>query len=141
MGHRSHEEARRAVGDLALLWPAGVLPVDETQKWDLYYSVLTAQGSRITVAGNANLTIGADTSTSQVVQVASAGDPGNTSVPVNTFTANATYPVGTPVALPGEGYLAVQVDGESGSAPSDVSQVTVQIQNTATGSAATVLHP
>ena len=72
----------------------------------------------------------------------SAGDPGTTSVPVVSFTATNTYPANTTaVALPDEGYLAVQVNGESGSAPSDVGQVTVQIQSIATGSTATSYTP
>jgi type II secretory pathway pseudopilin PulG len=106
------------------------------------YSSLTAQGSGLTIAGNASLTIGANNSTSQVVTVASGGVSNSTTINVSpSFTANATYPVGTPVALPGEGYLGVQVNGVSGSAPSDVGQVTVQIQNTTSGSSSQSYTP
>lgn len=105
------------------------------------YSSLSAQGNGLTIAGNASLTIGADTSQTQVVQVSSGGDAGSTTVNVTPFTANANYAVGTPVALPDEGYLAVQVNGVSGSAPSNVSAVTVQIQNTSSGSASQSYTP
>jgi Tfp pilus assembly protein PilV len=127
----------RKLAEQSVISPSYGLPVfylaQKLKSGTTNITSLLAAGNPLTIAGNASLTIGAESSTSQVVTVASGGVTNSTTVNVNSFTANATYPVGTPVALPGEGYLAVQVNGVSGSAPSDVSQVTVQIKNTITG--------
>ena len=134
----------KTLAEQSVISPAYGLPVfylSSKLKSGTAYTSISATTAQ-TIAPNAYLTVGADSSSSQVVQVTSAGDPGTTTIPVVSFTATSTYPANTTaVALPGEGYLAVQVNGESGSAPSDVSQVTVQIQNTATGSSASSYTP
>jgi Tfp pilus assembly protein PilV len=90
------------------------------------YSSLTATTAQ-TIASGSSLTIGAGTSENQSVTT-SLADSGMTTISVATFTANSTYPSDTAVALPDEGYLGVQLDGVSGSAPTSVNQVTVSIQ-------------
>jgi hypothetical protein len=81
----------------------------------------------ISVPAGATLTIGADTADSQPVTV-SADDNGTDIVSVNAFTPLYAFPVGTPVALPGEGFLAVQVNKASGGGPpGNVNDVAVTI--------------
>jgi len=82
-----------------------------------------------TIAAGAPLTIGADTAYSQTVTV-SAADNNTTTIQVNSFTSLYNFPANTtPVALPGEGYLAIQVNGASFpvAPPADVGDVAVTV--------------
>jgi hypothetical protein len=96
------------------------------------YTSLTATTNQ-TIASGSSLTVGADTSQTQTITVSSAVS-NSTTIPVTSFTAAYSFSANTtPVALPGEGYLAVQVNGASGSGPpSDVSDVTVTVTQGAT---------
>jgi len=66
--------------------------------------------------------------TEATVTVGSQGVSNSTTITLSSaFTPGVTYPAGTPVSLPDDGYLAIQIDGVSGSAPGDVSQISVEI--------------
>ena len=80
-----------------------------------------------TLATGSVLTVGAGTSQDQTVTVSSP--PTTTTISVSSFKANSTYSTGTPVALPDEGFIGVQIDGVSGSAPAGVTGIPVQITN------------
>jgi hypothetical protein len=84
-----------------------------------------------TIAAGSTLLIGSGTSLATTTVTVSSSANNSTTINVNSFTAAAAYPAGTPVSLSNEGYLAVQVDGASGSAPAQPSKVSVQIQETA----------
>ncbi|MFZ0668688.1 MAG: prepilin-type N-terminal cleavage/methylation domain-containing protein, partial [Acidimicrobiales bacterium] len=101
----------------------------------------TSANTPVTISAGASLTIGADAAKSQVVTVSSSVSNA-TSIPINQVSATYTYDANTTaVALPDEGYIAVQVNGVTGSAPANVSSVTVSVVSTATGSTATVYTP
>jgi hypothetical protein len=105
-------------------------------------TTLTATTAQ-TIAAGATLTIGADTADSQTVAVSSA-DNGTTTISVTSFTALYSFPANTtPVALPGEGYLAVQVDGASslGGPPADVEDVAVTVTPVSPAGTAQTLYP
>lgn len=101
------------------------------------YSSITATTSQTISAGSV-LTIGAGTAVDQNVTVPS--NQTGTTIAVSSFTANAAYPQGTTVALPDEGFLGVQINGVSGSAPTGVSGVSVQVTSV-TGGATTTYYP
>jgi Tfp pilus assembly protein PilV len=98
------------------------------------YTSITATTSQ-TISAGSTLTIGAGTSQDQTVTVPS--NQTGTTIAVTSFTANATYPYETPVALPDEGFIGVQVDGVSGSAPTGVTAVSVQVTSVTTGAVST----
>jgi len=112
------------------------------------FSTLTASTAQ-TIAGGSSLTVGADTAHSVSVTVAAAGVNNSTTIALSaTYTSPYSFAASTtPVSLPNEGYLAVQVNGASGSAPANVGSVTVSIQpsNSAgsptSGTTATVYTP
>jgi hypothetical protein len=96
-----------------------------------------------TIAAGATLTIGADTADSQTVTVSSA-DNNTTTIDVTSFTALYNFPANTtPVALPGEGYLAVQVDGAApaGGPPADVGDVAVTVTPVTPAGPAQTFYP
>jgi len=96
-----------------------------------------------TIAAGATLTIGADTADSQTVTVSSA-DSGTTTIDVTSFTSLYNFPANTtPVALPGEGYLAVQVNGASalGGPPADVGDVAVTVTPVSPAGPAQTFYP
>lgn len=89
------------------------------------YTSISAVTSQSLPVG-AQLTIGAGSSVDQTVTV--SANTSSTTIPVNSFTANSAYAVNTQVALPSMGYLGIQIDGVSGSAPAGVtSNVSVQV--------------
>ncbi len=96
-----------------------------------------------TIAAGATLTIGADTADSQTVTVSSA-DNNTTTIDVTSFTALYNFPANTtPVALPGEGYLAVQVYGgaAAGGPPADVGDVAVTVTPVTPAGPAQTFYP
>jgi hypothetical protein len=96
-----------------------------------------------TIAAGATLTIGADTADSQTVTVSSA-DNNTTTINVTSFTALYNFPANTtPVALPGEGYLAVQVNGgaSGGGPPADVGDVAVTVTPVTPAGPAQTFYP
>ncbi len=103
------------------------------------YTVIYASTAQSIAAGS-QLTIGVGTSNNVTVTVSSAVI-NSTTINVNSFTANAAYGIGTLVGLPNDGYLGVQVNGVSGSAPSGVTSLSVGITSTATGSTTTTYNP
>jgi hypothetical protein len=105
-------------------------------------TTLTATTAQ-TIAAGATLTIGADTADSQTVTVSSA-DNGTTTINVTSFTSLYNFAANTtPVALPGEGYLAVQVNGASalGGPPADVGDVGVTVTPVSPAGAAQSFYP
>jgi hypothetical protein len=105
-------------------------------------TTLTATTAQ-TIAAGATLTIGADTADAQPVTVSSA-DNGTTTINVTSFTSLYNFPANaTPVALPGEGYLAVQVDGASalGGPPADVGDVAVTVTPVSPAGSAQTFYP
>jgi prepilin-type N-terminal cleavage/methylation domain-containing protein len=108
-------------------------------------TTLTATTAQ-TIAAGATLTIGADTAYSQTVTV-SAADNGTTTIDVTNssghpVTALYNFPANTtPVALPGEGYLAVQVNGGSGGPPADVGDVAVTVTPVSPAGPAQTFYP
>ncbi len=103
------------------------------------YAVIYSKTAE-TIASGSTLTLGAGTSSSQTITVSSSVTNSKT-IAVSSFTANANYAVGTPVALPSEGYLGVQVNGVSGVAPTNVASVTVGIEPTGVPSSLTDYVP
>jgi len=108
-------------------------------------TTLTATNPQ-TIAQGATLTIGADTADSQTVTV-SAADNNSTTIDVTNssghpVTALFNFPANTtPVALPGEGYLAVQVDGAGTGPPADVEDVAVTVTPITPAGPAQTLYP
>jgi hypothetical protein len=103
-------------------------------------TTLTATTAQ-TIAQGATLTIGADTADSQTVTV-SAADNNTTTISVNAFTPLFNFPASTtPVALPGEGYLAVQVSGAGSGPPADVEDVAVTVTPVAPAGPAQTVYP
>lgn len=98
------------------------------------YTSIVATTAQSISAGS-TLTIGAGTSQDQNVTVPS--NQSGTTITVTSFTANASYPATTPVALPDEGFLGVQINGVKGTAPSAVAGVSVQLTSVTNGSSAT----
>jgi Tfp pilus assembly protein PilV len=102
-------------------------------------TTLTANTNQ-TIPAGAILTIGVGTTLAEANVTVSSTSPPTNSETINlssSFTPSANYPVGTPVSLPNDGYLAVQINGASGGVPSDISQVSVQISSSTTGASAT----
>jgi hypothetical protein len=105
-------------------------------------TTLTATTAQ-TIAQGATLTIGADTADSQTVTV-HAADNNTTTISVNAFTPLFNFPANTtPVALPGEGYLAIQVDGgaAAGGPPADVEDVAVTVTPVTPAGPAQTVYP
>ena len=103
-------------------------------------TTLTATTNQ-TIAQGATLTIGADTADSQTVTVR-AVDNNTTTIDVNAFTPIFNFPANTtPVALPGDGYLAVQVTGAGVGPPADVEDVAVTVTPVAPAGPAQTLYP
>jgi hypothetical protein len=108
-------------------------------------TTLTATNPQ-TIAQGATLTIGADTADSQTVTV-SAADNNSTTIDVTNssgqpVTALFNFPaVTTPVALPGDGYLAVQVDGAGTGPPADVEDVAVNVTPVTPAGPVQTLYP
>jgi hypothetical protein len=101
------------------------------------YSSIVSNTAQTLTTGSV-LTIGAGTSHDQTVTVSSP--PTTTTIAVSSFTANAAYPMSTPVALPEEGFIGVQINGFTGTAPNGVTGIPVQITNipsTGTGTSTT----
>jgi Tfp pilus assembly protein PilV len=94
------------------------------------YTSIKATTSQ-TISAGSILTIGAGTAQDQTVTVPS--NQTGTLIAVTSFTANASYPVDTPVALPDEGYLGIQINGVSGAAPTGVTSVSVKVTSVSTG--------
>jgi Tfp pilus assembly protein PilV len=103
------------------------------------YSVIYASSAQ-SIASGSQLTIGVGTSNNITVTVSQAV-VNSTTINVNSFSANAAYSIGTLVGLPSDGYLGVQVNGASGSAPSGVTSLSVGITSTASGSTTTTYNP
>jgi Tfp pilus assembly protein PilV len=103
------------------------------------YNVIYSSSSQSIAAGS-QLTIGEGTSNNITVTVSQAVI-NSTTINVNSFTANAAYRIGTLVGLPEDGYLGVQVDGASGSAPTGAASISVGVQSTANGSTTTSYNP
>ena len=98
------------------------------------YTSITASAAQ-TLSTGSILTIGAGTAHDQTVTVSASTT--TTTINVTSFTANASYPKNTPVALPNEGYLGVQVNGVTGTAPASVSAVSVTITSVTSGASTT----
>jgi hypothetical protein len=120
---------------LAVLYLATALTTSESG-----LTTLTAT-TKQTIASGATLTIGADTADSQTVTV-SAADNNTTTIDVNAFTPTYNFPANTtPVALPGDGFLAIQVNGATIGPPADVEDVAVTVTPVSPAGPAQTLYP